>query len=190
MSGCRGGVRLALLLALLAAGGYGIKLHSGLGTAPAATSDAPPVAPADLDTEAAERDLRQRFEVFRELKLEDDHVALYDLVDPMERTAVDLRTFLEFYDHGFVRVNELTLESIDFDWEHQRAVVSARTMAELVLENLPPQYRPPAPENPDDLKVDAPHKIRWVRRDGRWYFCLDEQLVRGKTSEGAKVRPL
>ena len=142
------------------------------------------------DLKRSKRSLRERFDLFRKLRLQDDVVALYDLTDPEQRTRVDLRSFLSYYGHGMVRFYDVRLDSIEFDWPHREAIVNATTSAELLVDKLPRSYRLSQKTKPSDAKIEAPNKIAWVQReDGQWYFRMDQQIVDGHTADGRGVQP-
>lgn len=191
-------VRITLAMLLVAAGGWGIHLHGTAGQSPSVPpSSAESTAPdgsidlSGADREAEERALRERFELYRKLRLQDDFVAMYDLSDPEQRATIDLRTYLSYYGHGMVRFHELRLDSLEFDWPHGEATVTATTNAELLVDKLPSSYRVSMKNGEDDTRIEAPNSFAWVRRgDGQWYLRMDQQIVSGRTADGRGVRAL
>ena len=181
-------IRLTLAAGLLAAGGYGIHLHNVVPEA-APQGPATAIAVEDIDKEAEEKALRERFDLFRTLRIQDDIVALYDLADPEQRRQIDLPSFLSFYGHGMVSFKELTLDSIEFEWASREATVTAMTTAELLVDKLPKNYRM-AQTDAADAQISAPNNIAWIQRgDGQWYFRMDQQIVNGSTGDGRGVTP-
>lgn len=189
------GIRWTLMLGLLVAGGYGVHLHGKQsqtrpegGTLTAGFGSVPESAP--IDEKAAEAGLRERFELYRKLRMQDDVVAMYDLSDPDQRAKIDLRTYLSYYGHGMVRFDELRLDSIEIDWERGEAIVTATTSAELLVDKLPRNYKLSVKQGADDTRIEAPNAYAWVRRgDGQWYFRMDQQIVSGQTADGRGVQP-
>lgn len=188
--------RWTLAIALCAAGGYGIHLNRLVPeqASPAAETavdgGGPTVDLSAADRDQEERALRERFELYRKLRLQDDVVALYDLTDPEQRTRIDLRSFLSYYGHGMVRFDGIQLDSIEIDWERGEAIVTATTSAELLVDKLPRNYKLSMKQGADDTRIEAPNAYSWVRRgDGQWYFRMDQQIVNGQTADGRGVQP-
>ena len=185
-------IRWTLIAGLLAAGGYGLHLHDTLPEEAPVTAAASPeafVEPSDSDKRAEEEALRERFDLFRTLRLQDDVVALYDLADPEHRSKISLPNFIAYYGHGMVRFKDLQLDSIDFDWRTREATVTATTTAQLLVDKLPKNYRM-AQASEEDANITAPNGFLWVQRgDGQWYFRMDQQIVNGQTADGRGVSP-
>lgn len=188
------GIRWTLMLGLLVAGGYGVHLHGKQsqtrpegGTLTAGFGSVPESAP--IDEKAAEAGLRERFELYRKLRMQDDVVAMYDLSDPDQRAKIDLRTYLSYYGHGMVRFDDLQLEDIRFDWNKREATMIVKTSAELLVEKLPRSYRLSARTGADDMRSEATAPMLWVRHgDGQWYFRMDAQVAAGQTGDGRGIQ--
>ena len=188
-------IRWTLIVGLLAAGGYGLHLHgqeapsSAASIAPASGAGTAWVEPTAKQKSAQEDALRERFDLYRTLRLQDDVVALYELADPEHRSKITLANFIAFYGHGMVRFRDLQLDSIEFDWRERRATVTALTTAELLVDKLPKSYRV-SKGSDEDAQITAPNGIVWVQRgDGQWYFRMDQQIVNGQTADGRGVKP-
>lgn len=173
--------RWTAIVGLVAAGAYGIHLHRATDDSAASAVATQPIT---FDREAAEQQLRERFDVYVELRKQDDWGELYRLVDPVERELVDLRKFLSFYGSGYIKTHGIWIEDIAFDWDAGTAAVQAVSHAELQVEKLPPQYQGMKLETENDTHVEAPHEVTWVRRGGEWYFQLDRQIVAGQQADG------
>lgn len=188
-------IRWTLILSLVAAGGYGLHRHERLnesarpGPDTLAAGFAAVQGAAPIDERAEEQKLRERFELYRKLRLQDDVVALYDMVEPEQRTRVDLRTFLSYYGHGMVRFNDIQLESIAFDWQKREAIVTAMTSAELLVEKLPKSFKLSTRRETDEARIEAPNATVWAQHaDGQWYFRMDAQIAAGQTGDGRGIQ--
>jgi len=173
-------IRWSLIVALIAAGAYGIQLHQGAQDGAAIAAEPEPVA---FDQAAAEADLEKRFEAFAALKKSEDYVALYDMVDPSEREVLDLRSFLSYY---ILVTHGMWFAGAEFDWAQGTAIVSANIHAELRTDRLPAGYRVDN-ASPEDTHVEQTLLMTWVRNGGEWYFRVDQDVLRGQNADGRVV---
>lgn len=136
---------------------------------------------ADRFRADAEEDLRERFAEYVELRKQDAWPELYEYVNPGERTQVSLKHFLNIYAQGVLETHDITIKSLVIDYDLRVARMDARTEAELVIDNLPPQFRNgfQAPDDPSELRRVMDHQIIWVWRAGEWYYSLDEEVLTG-----------
>jgi len=160
-------VRRTALLGLAAAVGFGAWQLS--------------YSEADRFRDTAEDDLRERFAEYVELRQEDAWPALYELVNPGERTQVSLKDFLNIYAQGILTTHDITIGKLDINYDLRVARIQATTEAELVIDNLPPQFRNGfrMPDDPEELRRVMEHEIIWVWRAGQWFYSLDEEVLTG-----------
>lgn len=170
----------ALIGFLAVAAGYGIWSFPG-NTAQAGESRA--IEETQPLPETAEADLEARFEQYAAARLEEDWVAVYDLVDPAQREVVDLASFLGVYGQGVLRTHELSCRSIEIDEDTASAEVRAYSVSELVVERLPDQFRAgfQVPDDPEELRRSQEFSMAWVWSAGDWHYQMDNEVVRQHT---------
>ncbi len=171
-------LRRGAILILSAAVGYG--LWSGV------------VSEAEA-MEAAEERLTQTLENYRALRLKDDWVSIYDMVDPVHREEVSVQTFLKFFGSGILLVKDIETRSREIDWEATvpTAKVALSAELEMVPSKLPAQFRRGLRiDDPEALLQTTDFEMDWVWRENGWYFQLDSQVLAQKDSEGNALTPI
>lgn len=146
---------------------------------PAVAQAAPEKASAASAQEPSLEELERRFERFASLRVAGDWPAVYDLTDPEQRRVLDLATFLDIYAHGMVDMLEMTLLGVEPDESGQEATVRLHQVGELVVDKLPPRERAAfrMPEDPAALQRPKETTLRWVWRDGEWYWRVPEDAA-------------
>ncbi len=139
---------------------------------PAITTAAP------IDASASSARLTARIAEYVALRKADDSVALYSLVDPIERKGVDLATFLGVYGHGVLRVERLEPLAVTVDDAGRVAHAELDLDAEIVPSKLPDEFRRAfrMPDDPKQLRQHSKLGLDWVLRDREWFFRLDPQV--------------
>ena len=141
-------------------------------------------------TAEVKEQLRERFEQYAQLRLDDDWVALYEMVVPKNRERIDRNKFLQLYGHGMMKALEIELVDIGFTPQLGSGATKIRIKSQLQVDKLPPQQRASLRvDSPDDLVQTGESDIAWERYGGLWYFRLDQEILSGQ-SGGQPITPL
>jgi hypothetical protein len=141
------------------------------------------------DFSGAEPRLEKRIDQYLELRRKGDWSALYEMTDPRHRLVVDLKRFLNVYDHKALKLHEIRCTSFEIDPEARAADVHLFTSAELDPSQLPEQMRASFhEEHPEHLKQEREHTQRWVWFEGDWHYLMDREIVSGRARDGREVQ--
>ena len=136
----------------------------------------------------AEESLRQRVDEYVQLRRDDDWIKLYEFADPRQRRSVGMKQFLNFYDHGLLKIVAISADQVHVDEAAQRATVQLALTAELDVENLPPKLRAGFREDhPEHLQKHMEHEMRWTWFGGEWFYLMDDEVVSGKDAQGNTI---
>jgi len=136
--------------------------------------------------------LEERLGQYVELRLQNDWIALYDMVDPMHRERVPLKDFLNYFDHDVVETLELTVRKREVEPITRTAKVRLYTRGEFRPDRLPEQFRRGfrADGSPEDYRSETEFDLGWRWVGDEWYYQLDREFLMGRTSSGTGIKPL
>lgn len=159
-----------------------------VGSSPTVTTEKV-VAETAFELGAARERLFVRLDEYIELRKADDWYKLYDSTVPKQRTKVPRNNFLMAYGNGYTRVHDIEIKDVRIAPEGQIAVADLIVDAEIVVENLPEQFRTGFQQanSPEDLRQQQPFTLSWVWENGDWYFELDNEVVSGRAANGSEV---
>lgn len=142
--------------------------------------------------ENAEVRLQERLAEYSELRLNDDWPALYELVDPLHRDRVSLKSYLNFFDHDVVETLELSPRAKRVEPITRTAQVQMFTRGEFRPDRLPDQFRRGFRQGgkPEDYLSETEFTLKWRWIDDQWFYLLDREFLVGTDSSGSAITPL
>ncbi len=136
----------------------------------------------------SESRLSERIDEYIALRMDDDQVAVYGMMDPAQRSIKDLQTYLEFHGRGVLKIIKMEPDNPRIDTVSQTAKVVLDTAVELVPSKLPPPFNDLDEEHPEHLRREGNEELHWVWRDGEWYVRMDRAFVTGKAPDGREIQ--
>lgn len=144
-------------------------------------------APKDPWNDAEDR-LAERIDEYVALRTEDDWQNLYELVNPSHRGALDLGEYLRVYGHGVLKLHEIEARGFEIDDITRTAESVIFTKTELIPERLPAKFQRGYRAGPPETNFkESEFLLRWVWRDGEWYYLLETEVLTGRDGQGNKI---
>ncbi|MBL9078262.1 MAG: hypothetical protein JNL08_12200 [Planctomycetes bacterium] len=135
--------------------------------------------------------LTQRLAEYVQLRIAEDWVSIYAMVDPVDRRVVPIQRFLVLYASGAIRTISLTETSRAIDLEKGTAAIEMTLDGELRLDRLPPETRKTlAPHDESSRRQTGAYTANWSLRDGQWWLRLEREAVTGRSSDGKPIGTL
>ena len=134
--------------------------------------------------------LSERLAQYVQLRLQDDWVAIYGLIDAEDRRVVPIQRYLQLYGSGAIKTLALTETKREIDLATGTAHVELALDGELRLDRLPASTR--ASLRLDDktaTRQSGPCPLKWNLRDGAWWLRMDNQAITSRAEDGRQIQP-
>lgn len=140
-----------------------------------------------FDKPPAEK-LSDRVAEYVRLRLQDDWVSIYGMMDARDRRAVPIQRFLVLYGSGAIRTVSLTEKSREIDLAAGKAKVELTLDGELQLDKLPAGARSSLRlQDPSALRQSGEFPTDWDLVDGTWWLRMEKQAITGRTPDGKPI---
>lgn len=132
--------------------------------------------------------LTERLAEYVQLRIDEDWVKVYAMVDAEHRRQVPIQRYLQMYATGAIRTVSLTETSRHIDTATGMATVDMTLDGELRLDKLPASARKSLRVgDASATRQTGPCTLEWKLRDGTWWLRMEHEAVTGRTRDGKPI---